>query len=218
LLNALAENYDVAVSKRNLLAGEYSILLGDYQWFAGDNYSELMGRFDSLLLNLKGNYTSTLSEFPAMNETYNRLLSESHSLKQKDTITKEEFSSLLSNFYKLFTALAVKELDNYVGQGNMIKVSLSINYCNLTTEWHNVTTLPGTTLFELTQKATNVEYTYWSTMEPGHILVSAINSHADGFWVWYYWDNATNAWIFGPVGCDAWVLRNNGIYNWTCIK
>lgn len=218
LLSELTQNYDNAVSKRNLLSGGYSTLVGDYQWFSGDNYSSLLNKYDRLLSNLKGNYTAVLSAFPELNETYNQLLSEFQATSQKSAVTKEEFGSLLDDFYKLFTTLAVKELDRFAGQVATINVSLSINYCNSTTEWHNVSTSPSTTLFELTRAVASVDYSYWSTMEPGHILINAINNNADGYWVWYYWDNATNGWVFGPVGCDAWILRNNGMYNWTCVK
>jgi hypothetical protein len=218
LLITLTENYDTAVSKRNLLGGDYSLLFGEYQWFSGEDYSTLMNEYNTLLLNLKSNYTSTLTEFPELNETYTHLLSEFQSISQKSIVTKAEFGSLLDDFYKLFTLLAMRELDIYTGELNLIDVRLSINYSNSSTEWHNVSVSPGTTLFELTREVAEVEYSYWSTMEPGHILASSINNDTDGFWVWYYWDNATNAWIFGPVGCDAWILRNNGIYNWTCIK
>jgi hypothetical protein len=218
LLITLTENYDTAVSKRNLLGGGYSLLFGEYQWFSGEDYSTLMNEYNTLLLNLKQNYTSTLTRFPELNETYTYLLGEFQSINQKSTVTKAEFGSLLDDFYKLFTSLTMKELDSYTGELKLIDVSISINYSNSSTEWHNVSLSPGTTLFELTREVAEVEYSYWSTMEPGHILVSSINNNADGFWVWYYWDNATNTWVFGPVGCDAWILLNNGIYNWTCIK
>ncbi|NWG11090.1 hypothetical protein HXY33_04990 [Candidatus Bathyarchaeota archaeon] len=218
LLTMLTENYDVAVSKRNLLGGDYSLLFGEYQRFVGENYSALIGEYDVLLLNLRGNYTSALNAFPELNESYNLLLSEFQLISQKGTVTKAEFGSLLDGFYRLFTSLAMRELDSYTGELNLIDVRLSINYSNSSTEWHNVSVSLGTTLFELTREVAEVEYSYDPTMEPGHILVSSINNYADGFWVWYYWDTAASVWVFGPVGCDAWILRNNGVYNWTCIK
>jgi hypothetical protein len=218
LLITLTQNYDHAVSKRNLLSADYSTLFGDYQWFSGENYSALLGKYNALLSNLKNNYTATMNEFPELNETYNLLVNELQLATQKSQVTKTEFGSLLDSFYQLFTSLAMKELDNYEGRVNEIDVSLSINYNSSTTEWYNVSAPTGTTLFELTRKYATVDYSYWPTLEPGHILLNAINNHADGFWVWYHWDNTTSAWIFGPVGCDAWILRNGGIYNWTCMK
>lgn len=218
LLYELAQNYSVFASKRNLLFGDYAALLGEYQWFSGENYSSLMGKYDILLSDLKGNYTSISNKFPELNETYNNLQNDFLTLSNKSVVTREEFGSLLDEFYKLLTALAIRELDGYMGQTSIIKVNLCIDYGNSTIEWHNVSTSPGITLFDLTLKAAKVEYSYWPTMEPGHILVNSINDYSDGYWVWYYWDGVKKEWIFGPVGCDAWILENNGIYNWTCVK
>jgi len=218
LLNELAGNYSASVTKRNLLSGDYGALLGEYQWFSGENYSALMGKYEKLLSNLGGNYTLTLNEFPELNETYNTLLNEFQTLNEKSAITREEFSSLLDEFYRLFTALAMKEMEGYLGHISVIKVSLCIDYGNSTIEWHNISTSHGITLFDLTREIAKVEYSYWPTLEPGHILVTSINNYKEGYWIWYYWDDVENRWIFGPVGCDAWILKDNGIYNWACLK
>jgi len=218
LLNEIANNYSASATKRNLLSGDYGALLGEYQWFSGENYSALMGKYEKLLSNLGGNYTSTLNKFPELNETYNNLLDEFKTLNKKSAITKEEFGSILDEFYKLFTALAIKELEGFQDKISTIEVSLSIDYSNLTIESHNVSIPLGTTLFDLTRKIAKVEYSYWSTMEPGHKLVTSINNYTEGYWIWYYWDEVESNWIFGPVGCDAWILKDNGIYNWTCVK
>ena len=218
LLNEIAENYSTSATKRNLLSGDYGTLFGEYQWFLGENYSELMGKYEKLLSNFEGNYTSTLNEFPELNETYNNLVSEFKILNEKSAITREEFGSMLDEFYKLFTASTMKELEGFQDRISTIEVRLSIDYGNQTIEWHNVSIPLGTTLFDLTRKIAKVEYSYWPTMEPGHILLTSINNYTEGYWVWYYWDVVESNWIFGPVGCDAWVLKGNGIYNWTCVK
>ena len=218
LLNEIAENYSASATKRNLLSGDYGVLLGEYQWFLGENYSVLMGKYEKLLSNLRGNYTSTLNEFPELNETYKNLSEEFQTLNKKSAITKEEFGSILDEFYKLFTTLAIKELEGFQDKISTIEVSLSINYSNQTIESHNVSIPLGTTMFDLTRKIAKVEYSYWPTMEPGHILVTSINNYTEGYWIWYYWDELESKWIFGPVGCDAWILKDNGIYNWTCVK
>ena len=219
LLNELKENYDASATRRNMLSGEYGLLFGEYQWFDGDNYSPLMNKYEKLVSNLHGNYTHKLEEFPELNKTYTNLLSKFQTLNEKDFITNEEFKSLLDDFYRLFTALTMKELEDIAGKTNTIHVNLCIDYRNQTIEWYNNTPVsPGATLFDLTQKVVKVEYSYWSTLEPGHILLSSINGYAEGFWLWYYWDEAESDWIFGPVGCDAWTLKDNGIYNWTCVK
>ena len=216
LLNELTENYDVSTTKRNLLAGDYGELLGEYQWFSGENYSSLMGKYEKLLSNLSGNYTSTLNEFPELNTTCENLLNQFQTLNEKSEVSREEFSSLLNDFYKLFTALITKELEGFLGEVSVIEVSLCIDYGNQTIEWHNVSTSPSITLFDLTRKMAEVEYSYWPTMEPGHILVTSINNYTEGYWIWYYWDEAKSEWIYGPVGCDAWVLKDNEIYKWMC--
>jgi hypothetical protein len=174
-----------------------------------------MDKYEKLLSNLSENYTTILNEFPELNTTYNNLLDKFQALDEKSQVTKEEFGSLLNDFYKLFTVLTIKELENLQGETTaMIEVRLCIDYGNQTIEWHNTSTSLGTTLFDLTRNMSKVEYAYWSTMEPGHILVISINSHAEGYWIWYYWDETKNEWTFGPVGCDAWTLKPNGIYKW----
>jgi hypothetical protein len=215
-LSELTENYDDFVTKRNLLSGDYGMLLGEYQWFSGENYSSLMSKYEELISNLSGNYTSILNEFPELNATYNNMLNEFQILSDKNTVTTEEFSSLLDDFYKLFKALAMKELDESLSRVGVINVSICIDYGNSTKKWYNVSVSLSTTLFNLTQKIAKVEYSYWSTIEPGHILVTSINNYTKGYWVWYYWDGEKNDWVFGPVGCDAWILKNNGTYKWSC--
>jgi len=223
LLSELSENYGVSATKRNSLSGEYGALLGEYQyfvfenWFADENSSLCMGKYERLLSSLGGNYTAIFNEFPVLNTTYNNLLSEFQILKEQSQVTKERFGSLLDEFYILFVALATKELEGFVGEISAIHVSLCIDYGNLTIKWYNNTASSfGATLFDLTRKVASVNYSYWATMEPGHILVTSINNYAEGYWLWYYWDDTKNEWVFGPVGCDAWILKDNGIYKWTC--
>jgi len=217
LLSELSENYGVSATKRNLLSGEYGALLGEYQWFVGENYSSFMSKYEEMLFNLRSNYTLTLNEFPELNTSYTTLLNEFQMLNAKSVVTKEEFGSLLDEFYILFTALATKELEGFVGEIGVIHVSLCVDYGNQTIKWYNNTPASlGATLFDLTRKVASVNYSYWATMEPGHILVTSINNYAEGYWLWYYWDEVKNEWIFGPVGCDAWILKDNGIYKWIC--
>jgi len=216
LMNQLTENYDVSTTRRNLLSGDYGVLLGEYQWLSGENYSPLMDKFEKLLSNLSGNYTSILNEFPELTTTYGYLLNKFQALNEKSQVSKEGFGSLLDDFYKLFMALTLKESEAFIGKINEIKASLCIDYGNLTAEWRNISISSGTTLFDLTQKVAKVEYSYWQTMEPGHILITSINNYSKGYWVWYYWDEAENEWVFGPVGSDAWILNNRGVYKWVC--
>jgi hypothetical protein len=215
LLGELSSDYAVMTAKSNLVAGDYSTLFGDYQWFGGEDYSSFMGEYQALLANLKGNYSLTLGNSPDLNETYNSLLNETQALAARNVVTPEEFRSLLDQFYKLFTSLALRELDGLLGRTSVIHVSLLIDYGNGTERWFNDTAIsPDVTLFDVTRQVANVTYSYWSSMEPGHILLSSINGHATGYWVWYYWDETSGQWVFGPVGCDAWTLKDNGVYEW----
>jgi len=216
LLSEITENYDTSTAKWNSLSGDYGALLGEYQWFAGENYSQFMSVYEKLLSELGGNFTAVLTEFPELNATYNNLSNEFQTLNEKSQVTKEEFGSLLDDFYKLFTALTAKELEGFLGKISVIEVSLRIDYGNQTIEWYNVSTHPGITLFDLTREKTVADYSYWPTMEPGHILITSINNYAEGYWLWYYWDEVKKDWIFGPVGCDAWILSNHGTYKWIC--
>jgi len=216
LLNELAENYETSATKRNLLAGDYGTLLGEYQWYSSENYSSLMGKCGRFLSNLSGNYTLTLNAFPELNSTYSNLLGEFQALDEKSQVSKEEFNSLLDDSYKLFVALTIKESEGFMGNVSAIEVSLCIDYGNLTIKWFNTSISFSASLFDLTQEVAEVQYSYWQTMEPGHILITSVNNYAKGYWVWYYWDEGSNDWVFGPMGCDAWILNNKGIYKWVC--
>lgn len=216
MLNQLKENYNIHATKKNLISGEYGILFGEYQWFTEEDYSSLMSKYEQLLSNLMENYTHTLEAFPELNKTYNNLISRVQTLKNEN-VTKEEFGSLLNDFYKLFTALAMKELEEFLGETTVIHVNLCIDYGNGTVNWYNNTEVSsGTTLFNLTTKIAKTNYSYWITMEPGRILIDSINDYTEGYWIWYYWDESAKEWIFGPVGCDAWILKDNGTYKWMC--
>lgn len=217
LLMELSENYNASIAKQDLLSKDYNALLGEYYQFFGENCSLFMDKYKKLLSNLSSNYTSTLNKFPKLNETHNNLLNKTQTLSKQSAVTRGEFDSLLNDFYKLFVALTAKELEGFIGEMSAIKVNLCIDYGNETKEWHNVSTSPGMTLFDLTQNITNVKYDYYPLMEPGHILVTSINNLAPSggkYWFWNYWDEGKNEWIRGQVGCDAWTLKNNGTYKW----
>jgi len=217
-LDDLMQNYDVSLRRQNMLSGDYGALLGEYQWFVGEDYSVLLAKYWTLLECLHGNYSSMLNTFPELNKTCNKNVKEYEALSMKSNVTRQEFGSLLAGFKDLFNALAMKDLENYVGKISTVNVSLCIDYGNLTVEWHNVSISHGATLFDLTKKVANVAYTYWPAMEPGHILLDSLNNHASGYWVWYYWDSVKKIWVFGPVGCDAWMLNSGGVYKWECIS
>lgn len=223
ILNSMIEGYDKSVKKRNLLSGEYGELLGLYQyyvaynWFSGENRSFCLRGYELLLLSLRGNYSTILKSFPDLNETYNFMANNFQTLKEDPSqLEEDDFANLLTDLYKLLSALATKELENTISDVGEISVSLCINYTKVggSEVWYNVSIPVGLSLFDLTRKVVeNIEYYYYPAMEPGHMLILSIGDHAEA-WLWYYWDNNTNCWIWGPVGCDAWILENNGIYKW----
>jgi len=223
-LNKSATNYDAAVNRYNVLSGEYSELYGNYSFSLDSNYAKFMGSFGDLLENLSRNYADMLSSQEDVNGTYSELFNHYDILRQKDTVTKEEFGSLLSEYYKLFYTLTLKELAQSIGETVTLSVNIGLDYGNGTVVWHNGTeTSAGSTLFELTQKIATVNYTYYALMEPGHVLIDSINdkaaytdpSYTSGYsWIWHYWDDSEKKWIVGPVGCDAWLLKDGGTYRW----
>lgn len=214
LLIELTENYDASRTKQDLLSKDYNDLLREYYQFFGDDLTLFVEKYDALLSNLGNNYTFPLNMFPKLNETYNNLVNRIHNTQE---ITREEFDSLLNDFYRLLTELATKELENFLDKISVMQVDFCVDYGNGTIDWYNVSIPHGMTLFDLTQNVTKVEYVYYSWMEPGHTLVNSINNVAPSggkYWFWYYWDETDNKWVSGQVGCDAWVLKNNGAYKW----
>jgi len=223
-LNSLMESYDDLVAKRNLLSSKYGDLVGFYQyllkydWFKRENISICLEKYETLLLSLNSNYSAILNNSPELNETYIHLLNDFQALKgNPDQVMPEDFEKLLGDFYKLFNALAIKELESVISSAGEIQVSLCINYTKVggTEEWHNVSIPVGSSLFDLTRMVVkDIEFSYDPMMEPGHILITSIGGHAEVWWLWYYWDKNAKCWVWGPVGCDAWILENNGIYKW----
>lgn len=214
LLDELARNSEDALTKWNLLAANYSALHGEYQLYPEENYTSLMDTYEALMVNLKGNFADLLNNSPELNATYSLLWQGYQTLNQQTVIERDDFGELLSEFYKLFTLLALKEMDKSLGEVTAIQVNLLIDYGNTTRKWYNISAPLGTTLFNLTRTVAKVEYSHWPTMEPGHILITSINDSAEGYWLWYYWDENTSDWILGPVACDAWMLKNGGVYKW----
>jgi hypothetical protein len=174
-----------------------------------------MGEYVRLVEDLRGNYSLVLESSPDLNETYSSLLSETDSFVGREFVSGEEFRGLLDEFYRLFSGLARRELEGLLGRMSVIRVDLLVDYGNGTSVWYNGTEVSlDASLFDVTRMLADVTTSYWSSMEPGHILLSSINGHGTGFWVWYYWDEASGGWVFGPVGCDAWALRDGGVYKW----
>lgn len=222
-LNKVASSYGDATQKYDLLLTEYASLYGNYSYFTSSNYVTLMPPLGSAIADLGKNYTNVFEQ-EDMNKTYDQLLSDYEALLQKGNVARTDFGNLLSEYYNLFNLSALRELGQSISQATTLSVNVEINYGNGTVEWHNETKVPaGYTLFKLTQEIAVIKYSYYAFAEPGHVLVDSINnktkytdpSYAWGYtWIWYYWNGNEKKWVSGPVGCDAWLLENGGIYEW----
>jgi len=217
LLNDIAQKYNESISKYSMLLAEYSTVYGSYSLLnSSENFSKLMPSFEKLLESLRGNYSSLLNKQTDLNESYTELSHKYQTLLQEGNVTKEDFGNLLDDFYKLFSLSALREMGSTMENAVKITVNLCIDYGNGTVKWFNETEIPPcSSLFNLLTKVANVDYTYWPTLEPGHILINSINEvggEKGHYWLWYYWDEKSSTWVFGPVGCDAWLLKDNGIY------
>jgi hypothetical protein len=219
LLLGVTKGYKEALGRQDLLLRDYNDLLGEYYMFTEENYSIFVEKYVQLLSNLGNNYTATINGSPELKEAYENLMNATQNLKEQNIVTKDEFEPLLMEFNRLLKSIVAEELENLIGENTTIKVNLCIDYGNGTVRWYNVSTSPGVSLFELTNQVAKIEYEYYQKMEPGHVLMKTINgvapSPAEGkYWFWYYWDENSNQWVFGQVGCDAWTLRDNGTYRW----
>jgi len=218
-INTLASNYSEATNKYNLLLSDYGSL--NYTYYQDtlnatfSNYTILMPVLGNLIANFARNYTDLFVQAD-INGTYHQLLNDYENSLQKGNVTEDEFGSLLSEYYNLFSVCAVRELGLSVSKVSTLSVDIAIDYGNGTTKWFNQTKVPaGYTLFELTQKIATIEFSYYS-MGPGHVFVTSINGVENdaSYWLWYYWNLNDKSWVYGPVGCDAWLMQNGGIYEW----
>jgi hypothetical protein len=216
-LNKVASSYSEEANNYDLLLSEYALLDGNYSYFNGSDYSTLMPSLGSLITDFGKNYTGLFEE-EDINKTYNQLLSDYEALLQKDNVTKTDFGNLLFEYYGLFNLSALRQLGMSISEATSLSVNVEIDN-NGTIEWHNETNVPaGYTLFRLTQEIAVTKYSYWPSLQPGHVLVDSISnipSTSTYFWSWYYWSASDKKWVFGPVGCDAWLLENHGIYKWS---
>ena len=226
-MNKTASNYDESMSKYNELSSEYSALYGSYSLSVGTNFTALTDSFGRLADNLRGNYSYLLANQEDLNATCLVLLTNTIEASQRGNVSKDEFGELLSEFYELFNLLVIRELSGLVSETVTLTVNICLDYGNETVEWHNETTVPaGCSLFQLTQEIALVDSRFDELAKPGHIFIEAINENresvsyhlefCEGYsWMWYHWDDDEQKWISGPVGCDAWMLSDGGVYMWS---
>lgn len=219
-LNKVASNYSDVTNNYDLLLGEYGSLYSSYYYdtlnATFSNYTILMPALGSLITDFSKNYTNLFVQAD-INGTYNQLLNDYENRLQKGNITEDNFGSLLSEYYTLFNLSALRELGLSISKASTLSVNIALDYENGTTEWFNETKVPaGYTLFELTQEIATIKYSYYNYTGPGHVFVDSINDKKNdaSYWFWYYWNDSNKSWVLGPVGCDAWLLQNGGIYEW----
>ena len=223
-LNAVASSYSNATNKYDLLLSEYATLYGNYSYFTNSDYTPLMPAFGTLISDFSKNYSDVLVQ-EDINSTYNQLLSDYEALLQNGNVTQTDFGNLLSEYYNLFSLSALRELGLSVSHATTLSVSIEIDYGNGTLKWDNETQVPaGYTLFRITQEIAVINYSYDALAQPGHVFVESINnetaytdpSYTSGYsWIWYYSSDSGKTWVSGPVGCDAWLLVNGGVYKWS---
>ncbi len=226
LLSTMATTYNEAMAKYNMLLSDYSFLQRNYSSPLNTNFTLLTVSFLNLLNNVEGNF-SLLTDQKDLNETCYALQSESQTLLLRGNVTREEFGMLLDKCYEFLNLLVIRELSRTISEVTTLTVSICFDYGNETVEWHNKTVMPtGSSLFQLTEKVAVIKKIYDALMKPGHIRVTSINNmmeytnctfgYCEGAaWLWYYWDDTLQDWVFGPVGCDAWMLKDGGIYKWS---
>jgi len=191
----------------------------------GNDYATLMPPLEALITDLGKNYSDLFLAQEDMSKTYNQLLSDYDVLLEKGNVTKTDFGEMLNECYNLLSLSAIRELSFTLGKTTILHVNIEIDYGNATLEWRNETQAPaGQTLFGIMQKIALINYSYFAFTEPGHVLIDSINnvtthtdpSYAWGYsWIWYYYNDSNKMWVNGPVGCDAWLLKNGAAYRWS---
>jgi hypothetical protein len=223
-LNEIASNYTIVTNKYDSLLGEYTLLRSNYSDPSID-YATLMPPLETLIIDLGKNYSNLLLMQEDMNKTYTQLLSDYNALLKKGNVTKTDFGNMLTEYYNLLSLSALRELSFTLSEATTLSVNIEIDYGNGTVEWRNETQVPtGQTLFGITQTIAVINYSYYAFFEPGHVLIDSINnitkytdpSNLNGYsWFWYHYSSNNKMWIKGPMGCDAWLLEDNGIYRWS---
>ena len=227
-LNNMMQAYDSSMSTYNMLQREYSHLHGFYSFPFGANFTQLMGPLGSLIASLEANYSAILTDQEDLSRAYDALEEGYQEVALKgNEITQEDFGVMLGGLYELLNLLTLRELAVAISQTVTLEAAICLDYGNGTLEWHNGTVVPaGCSLFQLTKEVAVIDeedYDFYAWTKPGHIIVNTINGmeaytapdFSEGWsWMWYYWDDAKQDWVSGMVGCDAWIVENEGIYKW----
>ncbi len=109
----------------------------------------------------------------------------------------------------------LNELQKY---DKYIFVHLLIDYGNGTKEWHNNTlAATGADLLNATRIISEVDYTKGAY---GAFVtnINAVGGDPNTYWLWYTWNSTSSSWSYGPVACDAYILREGEIVAWIYTK
>ena len=117
-------------------------------------------------------------------------------------------ASLMAGYY----FIQYNDLSSKVKKQTII-ANLGINYGNgSTVHWFNGTKInAGSTLFDLTKLVASVNYTESLTGVSLNAINNVPNSYPE-WWMW--WSHSSSGWIFGPVGCDKYVVGDNETILW----
>ncbi|MDH5481272.1 MAG: hypothetical protein OEY22_00120 [Candidatus Bathyarchaeota archaeon] len=222
-IDAMATRYNDAMTKYNKLLSDYSMLYGSYSLSQDTDFTLPTDSLNDLLDHAEGNFSSLLASQKDLNETCYELRGKCQALLARGNVTREEFGELLNELYELLNLLVIRELNSAMSEVTTLAINMCIDYGNETVKWYNNTDVsPGSSLFQAIQKVATVNYTYYAWMKPGHIRLTAINDkeeyaigYSEGWsWIWYYWNDDLQQLVSGPVGCDAWMLKDGGTYKW----
>lgn len=95
-----------------------------------------------------------------------------------------------------------------------IEINLKIDYGNRNVTWYNATRVPlDANLLKATELFALVEYTI---SEFGAFIteINGIGGDVDKYWLWFYLDDNTGNWEYGPSGADQWTLHDGDTISW----
>jgi hypothetical protein len=96
-------------------------------------------------------------------------------------------------------------------KGVIITANLGIDYGNGTRRWFNETRITaGSTLLNLTELVTSVNYSEGSL----GAYVNSIDGASNSSKYWFWWTYSSSTWVLGPVGFDKYVVGDNETLFW----
>ncbi len=103
-------------------------------------------------------------------------------------------------------------------------LDIAVDFGNGTRIWYNDTYAPvGASVFNATSLATGgrVEtqsYAYGNVTGVFVAGILGVSGTSTSYWLWYYLDNASGSWVEAPVGADAYLAVQGGVYLWNFTR